>query len=134
VHPIFWRTGTHIRLAALNFDGQNGTMAMPLRFVDEEYTPRLWAELYPVLRNIKTDELAKKMLAYKNKPVANWRADDWGLLDALNHMLTLRASSRMHFLQNDSPPVRDAAFWAKLDKDLEFFYEAQYPGQELAEE
>jgi hypothetical protein len=109
-------------------------MAMPLRFVDDDYTPRLWAELYPVLRNIKTDELAKKMLAYKNKPVENWRADDWGLLDALNHMLTLRASSRMHLLPNDSPPVRDAAFWAKLDRELDFFYQAEYPGQELLEE
>ena len=28
--------------------------------------------------------------------------------------------------------VQDAAFWAKLDKDLEFYYEAQYPGKELA--
>ena len=52
-------------------------MEMPLRFVDDEYTPRLWAELYPVLSNIKTGELASKMLAYKNKPVADWRADDW---------------------------------------------------------
>jgi hypothetical protein len=37
-------------------------------------------------------------------------------------------------LRNDFPPVRDAAFWAKLDKELEFYYEAQYPGEELAEE
>jgi len=109
-------------------------MDMPLRFVDSEYTPRLWAELYPVLRNIKTGELAKKMLAYKSKPVASWRADDWGLLDALNQMLTLRATSREHALRNDSPPDRDAAFWAKLDKDLEFYYEAQYPGEELEAE
>lgn len=107
-------------------------MEMPLRFVDDEYTPRLWAELFPVLRNIKTGELARKMLAYKNKPVESWRADDWGLLDALNQMLTLRATSREHSLRNDSPPVRDAAFWAKLDKELEFYYEAQYPGEELA--
>ena len=65
---------------------------------------------------------------------SQWRAggaDDWGLLDALNQMLTLRATSREHALRNDSPPVRDAAFWAKLDKDLEFYYEAQYPGEEL---
>ena len=75
-------------------------MEMPLRFVDDEYTPRLWAELYPVLRNIKTDELARKMLAYKNKPVESWRADDWGL----------------------------------LDKELEFYYQAQYPGEELADD
>jgi hypothetical protein len=109
-------------------------MAMPLRFVDDDYTPRLWAELYPVLRNIKTDDLAKKMLAYKNKPMESWRPDDWGLLDALNHMLTLRANSRGHHLRNDSPPVRDAAFWAKLDQDLTFYYEAEYPGQELIDE
>lgn len=109
-------------------------MAMPLRFVDEDYTPRLWAELYPVLRNIKTDDIAKKMLAYKNKPVENRRPDDWGLLDALNHMLTLRASSRGHRLRNDSPAIQDAAFWAKLDKELTFYYEAEYPGRELAEE
>jgi hypothetical protein len=109
-------------------------MEMPLRFVDDNYTPRLWAELYPVLRNIKTDELAKKMLAYRNKPAASWRPDDWGLLDALNQMLTLRATSREHSLGNDSPPVRDAAFWAQLDKDLEFYYHAEYPGKELAEE
>jgi hypothetical protein len=107
-------------------------MEMPLRFVDDEYTPRLWAELYPVLRNIKTDDLAKKMLAYRTKPVNNWKADDWGLLDALNQMLTLRATSREHTLRNDSPPLQDAAFWAKLDKDLEFYYEAQYTGKELA--
>jgi hypothetical protein len=108
-------------------------MGMPLRFVDDEYTPRLWAELFPVLRNIKTDELARKMLAYKKKPAASWRADDWGLLDALNQMLTLRATSREHALRNDSPPLRDATFWAKLDKDLEFYYEAQYPGEETAD-
>ena len=47
-----------------------------------------------MLRNIKTDDLARKMLAYKNKPVQSWKADDWGLLDALNQMLTLRANSR----------------------------------------
>lgn len=109
-------------------------MTMPLRFVDDSYTPRLWAELYPVLRNIKTDDLAKKMLSYKNKPVESWRADDWGLLNALNKMLTLRASSREHALPNDAPPVRDAAFWARLDKGLEFFYEAEYPGEELPDE
>lgn len=109
----------------------NKAMAMPVRFVDEMYTPRLWAEMYPVLRNIKTDELARKMLAYKNKPVESWKADDWGLLDALNHMLTLRTSSKEHRLANDSPPVRDAAYWGKLDKDLEFYYNAKYPGQEL---
>lgn len=106
-------------------------MAMPIRFVDDMYTPRLWAEMYPVLRNIKTDELARKMLAYKNKPVQSWKADDWGLLDALNHMLTLRTNSKEHRLANDSPPVRDAAFWGKLDKELEFYYNAKYPGQEL---
>ena len=33
-----------------------------------------------------------------------------------------------------SPPVRDAAFWAKLDKELEFYYEAEYPGKELEKE
>jgi hypothetical protein len=109
-------------------------MDMPLRFVDNDYTPRLWAELYPVLRNIKTEDLIKKMMAYKSKPSKSWRADDWGLLDALNKMLTLRASSRHHALKNDVPPVRDAAFWAKLDKDLEFYYEAQYPGKELADD
>ena len=109
-------------------------MEMPLRFVDDDYTPRLWSELYPVLRNIKTDELARKMLAYKNKPVASWRADDWGLLDALNQMLTLRATSREHALRNDSPPVRNAVFWAKADKELKFYYEAQYAGEELADE
>jgi hypothetical protein len=44
------------------------------------------------LRNIKTDELAKKMLAYKNKPVESWRADDWGLLDALNPLVGGKAT------------------------------------------
>lgn len=112
----------------------NSAMATPLRFVDDEYTPRLWAELYPVLRNIKTEDLAKKMLAYKNKPAQSWRPDDWGLLDALNHMLTLRASSRGHHLRNDAPLVRDAAFWAKLDQELSFYYEAQYPGPELTDD
>jgi hypothetical protein len=111
---------------------ENRAMAMPIRFVDDMYTPRLWTEMYPVVRNIKTDELAKKMLAYKNKPVASWKADDWGLLDVLNHMLTLRTNSKEHRLQNDSPPVRDAAYWGKLDKELEFYYNAKYPGQELA--
>jgi hypothetical protein len=106
-------------------------MQMPLRFVDDDYTPRLWAELYPVLRNIKTEDLFKKMMVYKTKPVRSWRADDWGLLDALNKMLTLRASSRHHALRNDAPAVRDAQFWAKLDKDLEFYYQAEYPGKEL---
>ena len=106
----------------------------PLRFVDDDYTPRLWAELFPVLRNIKTDELANKMLAYKNKPVERWRPDDWGLLDALNQMLTLRATSREHALRDDSPAVRDAAYWAKLDEELEFYYKAEYPGKELEEE
>ncbi len=105
--------------------------AFPIRFVDEDYTPRLWSELYPVLRNIKTDELVRKMMAYKAKPVSTWRPDDWGLLDALNQMLTLRTSSKQHAIANDSPPVRDAAYWAKLDKDLEFYYDAKYPGQEL---
>jgi hypothetical protein len=113
---------------------QNSAMVMPLRFVDDDYTPRLWAELYPVLRNIKTDDLVLKMLAYKKKPLATWRPDDWGLLDALNHMLTLRASSKGHQLQNDSPRLKDAAFWAKLDQDLTFYYEAEYPGPELADE
>ena len=109
-------------------------MAMPLRFVDDDYTPRLWAELHPVLRNIKTEDLAKRMMSYKSKPVKSWRPDDWGLLDALNHMLTLRASSGGHQLRNDSPPERNAAFWAKLDHDLTFYYEAEYPGPELADE
>lgn len=108
-------------------------MEMPLRFIDDDYTPRLWVELYPVLRNIKTDDLLKKMLTYKAKAIRSWRADDWGLLDALNKMLTLRASSPDHALKNDSPPVRDAAFWAKVDKELEFYYEAKYPGKELDE-
>ncbi len=124
----------NIRLAVLAQGKENDIMEMPLRFVDEQYTPRLWAELFPVLRNIKTDELARKMLAYKSKPVEKWRADDWGLLDALNQMLTLRATSREHAMRNDSPPVRDAAYWAKLDKELEFYYQAQYPGVELDEE
>ncbi len=106
-------------------------MEMPLRFVDDEYTPRLWVEMYPVLRNIKTDDLVKKMLAYRNKPVDSWKPDDWGLLDALNHMLTLRANSHGHSLRNDSPAAKDAAFWAKVDHDLEFFYQAEYPGPEL---
>jgi hypothetical protein len=101
--------------------GQNRAMAMPIRFVDDDYTPRLWAELYPVLRDIKSDDLVQKMLAYKKKPVATWRPDDWGLLDALNHMLTLRASSQGHQLHNDSPRLRDAAFWAKIDQDLAFY-------------
>ena len=109
-------------------------MEMPLRFVDDDYTPRLWAELYPVLRHIKTDDLFKKMLAYKDKKVSTWRADDWGLLDAINKMLTLRASSRHHVLKNDSPSVREATFWAKVDKDLEFYYAAKYPGKELLDE
>src|ERR1039457_6827682 len=68
------RRGTNIKLAVRAEGNQNDGMEMPLRFVDDEYTPRLWAELYPVLRNIKTDELARKMLAYKNKPVESWRA------------------------------------------------------------
>ncbi len=109
-------------------------VAMPLRFVDDDYTPRLWAELYPVLRNIKTEDLARKILAYKNKPVESWRPDDWVLLDALNHMLTLRASTRGHRLRNDSPSIQDATFWAKLDKELNFYYEAEYPGKELVDE
>lgn len=109
-------------------------MAFPIRFADDEYTPRLWSEFYPVLRNIKTDDLVKKMMAYKNKPVASWKPDDWGLLDAINHMLTLRTNSKKHSIPNDQPPVRDAAYWAKLDKDLEFYYNAKYPGQELAHE
>lgn len=103
---------------------------MPVRFVDEGYTPRLWDELYPVLRNMKTQDLINKMLAYKNKPAEKWRADDWGLLDAINKMLTLRAGSRHHTLRDDTPVTRDAAFWAKLDKDLEFYYQAEYPGPE----
>ena len=49
-------------------------------------------------------------------------------------MLTLRASSRQYSLRNDSPAVRDAAFWAKLDKDLEFYYQAKYPGKELEDD
>ena len=49
-------------------------------------------------------------------------------------MLTLRASSRHHALKNDSPTVRDAAFWAHLDKELEFYYGAEYPGKELEDE
>ncbi len=110
---------------------QAASADFPLRFVDENYTPRLWSELSPVLRNIKTDELVKKMMAYKSKPVASWRPDDWGLLDALNFMLTLRTSSKQHAIPNDSPAVRDAAYWAKLDKELEFYYNAQYPGPEL---
>lgn len=110
---------------------QSSRAEFPLRFVDENYTPRLWSELYPVLRNIKTDELVKKMMAYKNKPAETWRADDWGLLDALNFMLTLRTSSKQHALPNDSPAVRDAAYWGKLDKELEFYYNAEYPGREL---
>jgi hypothetical protein len=109
----------------------NLSMEMPIRFIDDDYTPRLWAELYPVLRHIKTDDLVAKILAYKGKSVRNWRADDWGLLDALNKMLTLRASSRHHALKNDSPSVRDAAFWATVDKELEFYYNAEYPGKEL---
>ena len=74
------------------------------------------------------------VMAYKAKPPKSWRADDWGLLDALNKMLTLRASSRHHALRNDAPAVRDAQFWAKLDKELEFYYEAAYPGKELEKE
>ena len=66
--------------------------------------------------------------------MASWRPDDWGLLDALNHMLTLRASSRGHRLRNDSPAIQDAAFRAKLDKELTFYYEAEYPGKELVDE
>lgn len=107
-------------------------MEMPLRFVDDDYTPRLWVELYPVLRNIRTEDLVKKMLVYKQKPIKSWRADDWGLLDALNKMLTLRASSREHALRHDKPDLRDAAFWATLDRDLAFYYEAQYPGKETS--
>ncbi len=113
---------------------QSSTAEFPLRFVDENYTPRLWSELYPVLRNIKTDELVKKMMVYKSKPVESWRPDDWGLLDALNFMLTLRTNSKQHAIANDSPAVRDAAYWAKLDKELEFYYNAEYPGRELEDE
>lgn len=61
------------------------------------------AELYPVLRNMTTNDLAKKMLSYKYKPVESWRADGCGPLDALNKMFTLRASSREHALRNDLP-------------------------------
>lgn len=106
-------------------------MDFPIRFVDENYTPRLWTELFPLLRNMKTEELVKKMLAYKSKPVKSWRADDWGLLDALNQMLTLRTSSREHQIKEDLPAVRDARYWATLDKELEFYYNAEYPGKEL---
>ena len=74
------------------------------------------------------------MLAYKDKPVASWRPDDWGLLNAINKMLTLRTSSRHHALKHDSPAVRDAAYWAKIDKELEFYYDAKYPGKELADD
>jgi hypothetical protein len=49
-------------------------------------------------------------------------------------MLTLGASSRHHTLQNDSPAVKDAVFWGKLDKELEFFYDADYPCRELTDE
>ena len=85
-------------------------------------------------KNQPFEDLIKKMLAYKDKPVASWRADDWGLLDALNKMLTLRASSRHHALKNDAPPIRDAAFWARVDRELDFYYTAQYPGKELPDE
>ena len=74
------------------------------------------------------------MLAYKRKKLRVGERTIGDLLDAINKMLTLRASSRHHALKNDSPGVRDAAFWAKIDKDLEFYYEAQYPGKELADE
>ena len=123
------RAGAKSNLASLGVGDQTCHMTMPLRFVDDDYTPRLWAELYPILRNMTTGDLAKKMLSYKNKPVEEWRPDDCGLLDAVDKMLALRAGSREHALPNESPPVRDAAFWAKLDKELEFSYEAEYPGK-----
>src|SRR5262252_6390189 len=84
-------------------------MTLPLRFVDDDYTPRLWDELYPVLCNMKTEDLINKKLSYMHRPVDEWRADDWGLLDALNRMLTLRASSRQHSLRNDSPAIRETS-------------------------
>ena len=84
-------------------------MTLPLGFVDDDNNPCLWDELYPVLCNMKTEDLINKMLCYKHTPVDEWRADDWGLLDALNRMLTLRASSRQHSLRNDSPAIRETS-------------------------
>jgi len=84
-------------------------MTLPLGFVDDDNNPCLWDELYPVLCNLKTEDLINKMLCYKHTPVDEWRADDWGLLDALNRMLTLRASSRQHSLRNDSPAIRETS-------------------------
>ena len=65
---------TNNNLAAVDFVGQNCAMAMPTLCRRHLHTPRLWAELFPVLRNIKTNDLAKKMLAYKDKPVETWRS------------------------------------------------------------
>ena len=55
----WWQSSENPYRAMLGNVSQNGAMVMPSRFLDDEYTPRLWAEL----RNIKTDDLAKKMLA-----------------------------------------------------------------------
>jgi hypothetical protein len=109
-------------------------MTFPPRFADESSTPRRWEELQDQLRTLTTAALVKKLLRFKNKPVISWTPDDWGMMDAINHLLAMRAyPGGSESLLNDEPKNQDEAYWSHLDERLSFYYGARYPGPEKPE-
>ena len=113
----------NVRVYALAGDLDHPSLALPAN------AP---AELHSRLIRILDDKDAKFLRGHFVN--AHTTLEYGGSTDALNQMLTLRTSSKQHAIANDSPPVRDAAYWAKLDKELEFYYNAEYPGKELPNE
>jgi hypothetical protein len=104
-------------------------MDFPPRFVDEESTPRRWHELAPQLRSRTTAALVKQVQRFKAKPVSNWTANDWGLMDAINHLVTMRAHPlTREVFPDDRPKNQDYEYWDRVNERWAFYQDADYPG------
>ena len=105
-------------------------MKFPPRFVDENSTPRRWNELAAKLRSRKQLRWWKQLQRFKNKPVSSWTADDWGLMDAINHLVTLRAHPchPIEVFPDDLPMNQDMEYWDRVDERWRFYQDASYPG------
>jgi hypothetical protein len=110
---------------------QSEIVEFPPRFADENFTPRRWAELSEKLRSRTTADLVKRLARFKNKPVSSWTPDDWGLMDAINHLVALRAHPKGAPFPNDLPKNQDEEYWNRVDARWEFYYNADYPGPQM---